>query len=627
MALDLKSKLPPGSMITGEFFEGSDIIFYTKSKSFFINGADAVKPLVKEYKKRIEIRPDKQIRLDEESAKKLILEIIPKEAGVEDIRFEPEFSKVIIYAKKPGLVIGKYGVTLNKIKEDVCWVPETKRVPMFESKLVDKIRDIIHSETKYRHNFLNRIGEQIQLNKGSKDGWVRMSFLGSAREVGRSALLLQTKKTRVLLDCGINPSSSQKNAYLEAPEFNIEDLDAIVISHAHMDHMGFLPYLYEYGYEGPIYLTPPTRDIMVLQQLEYIKLMQNETGGAPYTSRGVKSAIKHTITLNYGSVCDITPDMRLTLQNAGHILGSSLVHLHVGEGLHNILYTGDFKYGKSRLFDVASTNFQRVETLVMESTYCGSKDMTPNKFDAEKVLINTITKVMKRRGKVIIPSFAVGRAQELMVFFAEKARSGELNVPIYLDGMIWDATAIHTTYPEFLSESLQKQIFHHMNNPFVSEIFKRIGGAQERKNVIDGEPCVILTTSGMLNGGPVIEYLRHLAADPLNALIFVGYQAEGTLGRHIQMGWKEIPLSSTQDDKRVNTHINLEIANALGFGAHSDRSQLMSYINHLKTRPERIILNHGEAKKIVDFTRYLHKTLKCETIAPHNLDAISLTKT
>ncbi len=619
---EIKERLPKDAMITDIAFEGSDIVIYTKSRKFFLEGAQHVKPIVAEIKKRIDIRPDETIRLPEEEARKKILEIAPKEAEIEDIVFEPAFGKVTIYAKKPGLVIGKNGSILTKIKEETCWYPETKRVPLIKSEIIAKIREIVHAESKYRQKFLNRIGQQIQLKKGDKEGWVRVSFLGAGREVGRSCLLVQTQKSRVMLDCGIHPSDNTKNPHLDAPEFDLESLDAIIISHAHMDHAGFLPYLYEYGYTGPVYLTAPTRDLMVMQQLDYIKLMQAENGKAPYTSKGIKNAIKHCIVVDYNQVTDITPDMRLTFQNAGHILGSAITHLHIGKGLHNILYTGDFKYGHTRLFDPASTNFTRVETLIMESTYGGKEDRTPPRREAEKRLLEIIKRTLERRGHVIIPSFAVGRAQEIMVLLADLYTKGELNAPVYLDGMIWDATAIHTCYPEFLSRNLQKMIFQQGNNPFECEAFKRVGSSQEREDVVNGEPSIILTTSGMLNGGPVIEYLRMLGGDERNSLVFVGYQAEGTLGRSIQQGWRDIPVRD--GDQTRNMRLQLEVETVEGFGAHSDRSELLNYVRNLRAKPSMVLLNHGESSKITELGRAVRERHRIETRGPRNLDAVRL---
>lgn len=621
---ELKERLPKTAMITSVGFEGAEVVIYTKSKKFFVEGAEDIKPLVMEIHKRIDLRPDSSICMDEETARKKIMEIVPKEAGVGQIVFEPEFSKVIIYAQKPGLVIGKAGETLRAIKEETVWSPELQRVPLFLSNIVNKAREIVHEEAKYRRKFLNRIGEKIQLKKGSKEGWVRVSFLGGFREVGRSCLLLQTKESRVLLDCGEGMSDIDVHPAIDVPELDIEQLDAIVVSHAHMDHAGFVPYLYEYGYEGPVYSTLPTRDLMAMLQLDYIDVAQREAGRSPYTSKGIKNAIKHSITLEYNEVCDITPDMRLTFQNAGHILGSAISHLHIGEGLYNLVYSGDIKFGRTNLFEQAFTNFARVEGLVLESTYGGANDVMPPLQAGEEHLISVIKKTTEQKGKVIIPSFSVGRSQEVMIILAECTRRGILSVPIYLDGMIWDATAIHTTYPEFLSYNLQKQIFHQNLNPFTTDLFKKITGMNERLAAIqEPDPSVIITTSGMMTGGPVMEYVKTLGPDKKNALIFVGYQAEGTMGSRIQKGIRDITVAE-RDGSAKTVRLELDVQTVEGFSGHSDRNQLMNFVSHLRARPNRIICNHGEASKCMNLASAIHRAFRIETYVPDVLDAMRL---
>ena len=622
---EIKKRLPKALEITKTCYEGSEIVFYTKNRNFFVEGAPEIKELVAEFRKRVNIRPDPSIVVEPEEAKKLILELVPDEANIKDILFEPEFGKVIILAQKPGIVIGKVGETLREIKRKTFWSPEIQRVPLFVSNIVNRAREIVHEEAKYRKSFLNKIGENIQLKKGSKEGWVRISLLGGFREVGRSCILLQTKESKVLLDCGLySESPIETHPYVDAPEFDIDTLDAIVISHAHLDHSGFAPYLYEYGFKGPMYCTPPTRDLTTMLTLDFIDVVQREGKKSPYTSSGVKSAIKHSVTLDYNEVCDITPDMRLTFQNAGHILGSALSHIHIGEGLHNLLYTSDLKFGPSKLLEPAFTNFSRIETMMIESTYGGSHDIIPPKRDADTNLIETLNKTINAGGKVVIPAFSVGRAQEAMMVLAEAHQQGLLNVPVYLDGMIWNATAIHTTYPEYLSRYLQRQIFHMNNNPFNSEIFHRVSGMTERKNVIDEkEPSVILTTSGMITGGPIMEYLRHLAGDKKNTLIFIGYQAEGTLGSRIQKGWRDVPFPGGNGSQQL-LKIEANIATVEGFSGHSDRNQLLNYISKIRARPERIIIGHGEPSKSMNLASTIHKLHRVETIVPRNLDAIRL---
>ncbi len=618
----LQEKLPSDAKISEVKFEGSEIVMYTKNKDFFKNNEECTKRIVKEIKKRIEIRPDLSITTDMEKTKAIIKKIVPKDAVIKAIYFEPELGKVIIEAQKPGLVIGKGGETFKNIKNDTLWLPKIERAPAIDSDIVRAIRNFLHSEIDYRKKFLNKIGQKINTKiEGEidrKKEWVRLTSLGGFRQVGRSSLFVQTKHSNILMDCGIDPGSEDM-PYINLPEFDIDKLDAIVASHSHLDHVGFIPYLYKMGYRGPLYTTAPTRDLMVLLCMDYIDVCQKEGKSVFYTKKDIENAVKHSIVLNYGEVSDVASNVRLTLQPAGHLLGSSLVHLHIGEGLHNILYTGDMKFGPSRLFEPAFTDFQRIETLIIESTYGASEDITPQRKKTEEEFMNIINKTMQNGGKVLIPSFAVGRAQEIMAILGGNG----FEYPVYMEGMLWDATAIHTAYPEYLSHYLQKSIFHRGKNPFLSEIFHRVV-PKERDSVIDAaEPAVIIATSGMLIGGPAVEYLKGLAPNKKNTLIFVGYQAEGTLGRRIQKGWKEIPIYSP-GAKTKTLNLEMEVETVHGLSGHSGRNELINYIYRLTNKPEKVIVNHGESRKCLELARDIHKLFRCETVAPRNMETVRL---
>lgn len=620
---EVKEGLPDNAMISEVYFEGSDIVLYTKNREMFTGDADFIKDLVKKLKKRIELRPSPSIRKEAEAAKKKIKDITPEEAGVKEIIFQPGFGKVIIEALKPGLVIGKGGKTLDKIKKKTVWKPQVKIAPAISSDVVDTVRKVLYQESEWRKEFLNDVGERIHSEKIEEVDWARVTGLGGCREVGRSCFVLQTPHSRVMIDCGIKPGSKQEFPYLQVPEGNINSLDGVVVSHPHLDHVGFVPYLYEYGYEGPLYLTPAARDLMVLLCLDYLDVAKREGKEIPYSSKSVEKAVKHSMALEYDQVSDITPDIGLTFQNAGHILGSALVHLHIGEGDHNLVYTGDFNYNPSKLFGSASTKFQRIETLIIESTYGENDAIQPSRKSAEKKLLKNIRKTIKRGGKVLIPSFAVGRAQEIMCILEEEHRKNGLNVPIYLEGMLWGATAIHTTYPEDLNKNLQHQIFHKDRNPFTSDIFKRVGSTEERNEVIASpDPAIIVSTSGMLTGGPVMEYLKKLAMDEKNMLLFVGYQAEGTMGRRIQKGWDEIPVE--KGNKRKMVKLNLEVDTVEGLSGHSDRNQLINFVNSLKSKPNKILTVHGDENSCIQTAKTLHNVFNRETLPPKNLETVRL---
>ena len=618
--LDRVKGLLPKKSISRIELEASEIVVYTRDLDFFKNSSELIRNVVSEVKKRIEVRPEKELLPQQEETKKKIFELIPEEAGIGEVYFEPERSIVVIEAQKPGIVIGKKGENLKKLKSEIIWVPRVERIPSIDSKIVKGIRKMMHEEVNFRKKFLNKVGKNIFSEKTTNRNWIRITFLGGAREVGRSSAIVETPKSKILLDAGIKAGASNSEGYpiLTTKEFDYSEIDAIVISHAHLDHVGFVPALYERGYDGPVYMTTPTLDLATLLWLDYIDVMQKNASLQIYTAKGVKKAVKHAITLDYAEVTDIAPDVRLTFQNAGHILGSAIVHLHVGEGLHNIVYALDQKFGRTRLLDPAFTDFPRVETLIIESTYGSREDVMPSRKDAEEKIMEIINKTMERNGIVLIPSFSVERAQELMAILVEN----DFQYPVYLDGMIWDANGIFSAYPEYLGKRIQKKIFNG-EDPFTNPIFKRIGSKKDREKAWEDKPCIIISTSGMLIGGPALEHLKHLAEDPNNTLIFVGYQAEGTLGRRIQKGWKEIPVK-TEEGKNITLELKMEVYTAEGLSGHSDYRQLLAYVGNLQVKPNRVLVVHGEQAKAVYLANAINKIFKTEAYAPRNLETLRL---
>jgi KH/beta-lactamase-domain protein len=621
----VQSKLPPDINVTGLEFEGPELVIYTDDPKKLADDGEIIRNLAKELRKRVVVRPDLKVLADPELAKTKIQEVVPKEAVLTDYYFDGETGEVQIEAEKPGLVIGRHGATLREITKLIGWTPKVVRTPPVRSTTIANIKDYLRSVQTERKNILRTVGRKIHRDIASKDQWVRITTLGGCREVGRSCMLLSTPESRIIIDCGVNVGSDDSaTPFLYVPEvYPLNQIDAVVLTHAHLDHAGLVPMLYKYGYEGPIYCTSPTRDLAVLLQLDYIEIAGREGKRLPYDSGMIREALKHTITLNYGDVTDIAPDTKLTMHNAGHILGSSIAHFHIGDGLYNVAFTGDQKFERTRLFDPAVCNFPRLETLVTEATYGGANSIQPSRKEAEVTLINVVKETIQKGGKVIIPAFSVGRSQEVMVVLEEAIRKKVIDeVPVCLDGMIYEATAIHTSYPEYLNNDLRDLIFHKGINPFLAQCFVKVESPKQRTEIIEGPPCVILATSGMLNGGPVLEYLKRLGPDEKNMLVIVGYQAEGTLGRRIQKGWKELPLSV--EGKTQTVKINLEVTTVDGFSGHSDRQQLMEYMRRIYPKPGRVLTNHGEEGNCLDLASSIYKKYRIPTMAPMNLETVRL---
>ncbi|MBN1329871.1 MAG: beta-CASP ribonuclease aCPSF1 [Candidatus Heimdallarchaeota archaeon] len=623
---EILAKTPPSADITEIEFEGPEVAVYSRNPQILVDNGELVKNLAKDLRKRIVIRSDPSVRMAEDKAKKIVEALVPAEAELSSIQFDPNIGEILIEAAKPGLVIGKNGATLRQITSDTFWRPNVARAPPIESRIISTVRDILFKNSEERKKILRKIGRRIHRRQLFPTEWIRVTSLGGYREVGRSSTLIRTPESNILVDCGVNVgrnTSTDMFPRLDALEFSIENLDAVVITHAHLDHCGFLPYLYKYGYEGPVYTTKATSNLMTLLQIDYIDVASKEGKLMPYSSKDVRDLVLHTIPLAYGEVTDISPDVRLTLHNAGHILGSSVVHLHIGNGLYNLAIAQDFKYRQTNLLDSAVSKFPRLEALFMESTYGNPQDVMPSNKEAETELMNIINTTLKRDGKVLIPVLAVGRAQELQIVL-ESLMNRQLipSVPIYLDGMISEASAVTTCHPEYLSRKLRERIFHAGQNPFLAECFHKVEGREEREKIILGDPCIIMATSGMLTGGPSVEYFEKLSGDSRNTIIFVSYQGEGSLGRKVQKNVSEITLMENGHARMIK--IEMEVQSVIGFSGHSDRNELLNYVRKVTPRPERIFLIHGEKSKCISLASTIHKHLKIETKAPDVLETIRL---
>ena len=621
---NIAERLP--GLVKDASFEGANIVLYTENQNFFLDDQGKVREIVQEIKKRIELRADSKILMDEESVKKTIKEIVPEEAELVEVLFSKHRSIVVLEAKKPGLVIGKGGSILEEIRRRTLWTPQVERSPAIRSKITESIKNVLYAESSYRRKFLNEVGEKIYSgwNPEKVDEWVRVGFLGGGRQVGRSCLILETPNSKILLDCGIDVSSTGADQFpiLNVAEFDIHKIDAVILSHAHLDHSGLIPYLFKMGYRGPVYMTAPTRDIASLLALDFIGVAYKQASKPLFSSSDVSEMVKHTICLDFNEVTDIAPDVRLTFYNSGHVLGSALTHLNIGNGLHNLVYMGDYKYSRTRLLDPAVSIFPRVETIITESTYGSKTDVLPPRQETEEAFLKMVKETIEKGGKVLLPELGLGHAQEAVLRVEEAIRTGLLpKVPMYIDGMIWDINAIHTAYPDFLSSKVRTQIFQD-NNPFTSEIFKRVGSPTERKEVIEGGPCIVIATSGMLQGGASVEYLKNFAENPNNLLILSCYQGPGSLGRAIQEGNKVVDIDDEGQKRKIN--INLRVELLKGLSPHAGRNEITSYFNNLQPKPRRIIINHGEVSKSLDLASTLYKSQRTETNVPRNLEILRL---
>ncbi len=418
-----------------------------------------------------------------------------------------------------------------------------------------------------------------------------LRFLGAAREVGRSSLELYYRGTRLILDSGVSLGAPIEERFpLEAEG----PVDALLLTHAHLDHSGYTPKQVRDN-DCPIYATPPTRDISEILLIDYLNLYPKDVD-KPFEHRDIMALRRKEKLVQYYAPFQIG-DVEVIPFSAGHVLGSVMFLIKTEKG--NILYTGDINTAGTRTLRGADTNLPEVNYLIIESTYGGNGDIHPSRKKVEKQFIENIKQTLASGGVVIIPAFALGRAQEVILTLIHYLESGALpEVPIFVDGMIREVSRIYSLYWSWLRPELQRRVRQSKKSLFEHKAIEEVRNRDEILELT--EPFIVVTTSGMLQGGPVLIYLKRFGGDRRNLIYLTGYQVKGTRGRMLLDGIKEIPL---QDDEKLIVEARVEFAD---FSAHSDQSGLISFISKLKGVRE-VILVHGEHSKMLDLRQKLYK--------------------
>jgi KH/beta-lactamase-domain protein len=595
--------------------------------------------------------------LPEDETRDEISKLLSKEIIVSAVFCDEATGEVILEVNKPEVIDAEMVI---RLAQSTGWISHTRLSPHIPSTSISTMHSTLKASARERSNFLQELGKKIfrpplLIRQRSTDNYssggkyldpnskvvkkgngiseyrhfsreeVMLFCLGGVKQVGRSCFIVMTPESRVMLDCGINPAEPEPlNAFprLDWFNFNFDELDAVVISHAHIDHQGFLPTLFKYGYRGPVYCTEPTLPLMTLLQMDSVKIAKSNGTYLPYEVRDIYEVIKHCITIPYGKPTDISPDITVTLNNAGHIMGSATVHLNIS-GAHNILYSGDYKYAKTQLLDGALSIYPRVETLITESTYGNSTDVMPEQYIVYRTFTDNINRTLTGGGKVLIPVPAVGRAQEIMLVLDKEMREGRLmESPIYIEGMISEASAVHMSYAHYLGYDVRKSVSQGIN-PFQSEYFTVVNGPSNRADVLNDEsPSIIMATSGMLEGGPSVEYFKEIAQSDNNRIMFVSYQINGTLGRRVLDGTMNEVSMLDKNGKLKVIPVRCETNRIDGFSGHSDFNQIMSFVSRVK--PKRVLVNHGERSKSESIASAVHYRHKIRSSVPDNREIVRL---
>ena len=596
------NNIPSESEITKIEYEGPFIVLYSRKPTILLENQEIISKMVNSIKKRIVIRTDTSIRSSEESVNQIIRSSCSNPNGISEIFFDPALGETTVFVKDFRTL-----TELNQLQiplvEKTGWKLIYRRTPK-NLRLLKSLNEILHNSSEDRMYFYKRVGEKIFRQKLSGSEEASIVCLGGFSEIGRSAMLIVTHESKILLDFGIKNYENEDSDLLPRLDIygvGMNEIDSVIISHAHLDHCGAVPILCKYGYDGPVYCTEPTFPIMISILRDYVSRSKEPL----YSTRDIETLITHVIPLNYGAVTDISPDVRITFANSGHMFGSASTHLHIGNGDHNIVYTADLKFGRLNTVDNAFWNFPRAETLVIESTNGNRDDKFVTREVAEETLVKSINSTIQEGGRLLIPVPILGLSQEICVTLGMLRSINKINPDnIFVDEKIMDMFNFYEIYSDYLSKPLKQRISDQTEDPiFINSLVKL-------EPSVKWERSIILCPSSMLTDGPSVTYLSQIATDCLSKVILLSGQFQSTAGKLLQEGERNITIGGDTLDIKCNVDV------IPGFSIHSDYNQLLAYVNRLKPKLKKVITNHGEGKKCQNLSNSINKIFKIQSFHP-----------
>ena len=466
---------------------------------------------------------------------------------------------------------------------------------------------------------------------------MKITFLGAARTVTGSCYLIEVGTKKMLVDCGMFQGSKLVKAFNEKEFlFNPGDIDAVVLTHAHVDHSGLLPKLVKEGFSGPIYCTKSTEELCSILLPDSAHIQESDAEFANrkgmragkkfveplFTIDDANRALKLFRVKEFGKEFTVIPGVRVILRVAGHILGSSFIEMTVTEGEKQtrLIFTGDIGQPNQPIIDDPS-KLPPADFVVTESTY-GNR--VHEAYDKEGELATIVNDTVERGGNLIIPAFAVGRTQVLLYYFQKLISEGKMpEVPIYVDSpMANRATAITLTNPEEYDEEARALYEMQGRRLVAMHNLRFTATAQESMAINDTPgPKIILSASGMADAGRILHHLKHNLWRKECSVVFAGFQAEGSLGRQIIDGAKKVKIMGE------TISVCAKIYNMKGFSAHADKEQLMAWYSGMQTTPKAFFVTHGEIDASLALADDLGRKLGTATYVPHFGDTVEITGT
>lgn len=469
---------------------------------------------------------------------------------------------------------------------------------------------------------------------------MNIQFCGAAKMVTGSNILIETKKYKILVDCGMFQGNKKVEAMnFEEFPYSPSEIDYLILTHAHIDHSGRIPKLVKEGFRGRILSTKPTYDLCKIMLLDSAKIQEADVewenrkrqraGKKPieplYTMDEAEFSLRFFEDYLYEQMIIINEDIRLRFKDAGHVLGSAIVELWIkedGETL-KLVFSGDLGLPNKPIINNPEY-IDEADYLIVESTY--GDTIHEGLGESTEKLIDIINKTVLRGGTVIIPSFAVGRTQELIYelnkyYEYNQEIEEHMRIPIYVDSpMAVEATnAFQANSSSFDDEA--KNLILKGDNPFVFSNLRYVKDQKESMALNKYTfPKVIISSSGMATGGRVRHHLKHNLWDERNSLVFVGYQAEGTLGRIILNGAKRVKILGEE------VAVKAEIYDLEGLSGHADQIMLLDWIRKIKSKPQKIFIVHGEAESAKALSEKIEEEFKIETIIPNIQDKFVMEK-